>query len=385
MTLQAPGQIVRQMPHLHEVEHLPLAAGKTGELRIGIDDAPLTIHQGQRRMHGPQDRVQQAALPGHGRVQVFQLPDLAPLPADAEPPVGPDQDPGQTKEQQPGHGPDPPGPVVLFLTDAVRPAGHGRIPGRPRHGLADHEAVPGPGNGGQHHVPGRHVLAEARGQGHLVEARPLAHADGLDQPATGLQQQAQIAHPGGLAYPLQEPADVTGDQQDALGRAIGRNIARRRHRTVKIHQQAFALEPDGQHAIPGQQALAPALFQQRPGLRLPSLPHKDDRFQGPVQKRRPGNVVPGHEFGKFAVNERGVGRDVPQGLTVPGIKAAVPPVLLPCPGALPQFAQQGRGKVRFRYLRRQQAQHVIAGHLRHGIALDAGPDRHHGRRCGRMG
>ena len=85
------------------------------------------------------------------------------------------------------------------------------------------------------------------------------------------------------------------------------------------------------------------------------------------------------------MSRRGLQHLAELGHPVPGIKAAVPPVLLPCPGALPQFAQQGRGKVRFRYLRRQQAQHVIAGHLRHGIALDAGPDRHHGRRCGRMG
>ena len=373
------------MPYLHKVEHLSLTAGQTGEFRIGIDDAAFTIHQGQRRMHGPQDRIQQATLPGHGRVEVFQLPHLAPLPADAEPPVEPDQDPRQAKKQQAGHGPDAPGHVVLFLADAVRPAGHGRIPGRPRHGLADHKAVHGPGNGGQDHVPGRHVLTEARRQGHQVEARAFAHTDGLDKVAAGLQQQAHIAQLGGLADPSQELADITGDQQDPLGRVVRRNIARRRHRTVKIHQQTFPLEPDGQHARPGQGSLAPALLQQRPGIRLPALPHQHDRFQGPVQQGRTGKIMPGDELDKFAIDERGMGRYVAQGLTVPRIKAAVPPMLLFRPGGLPQLAQQGHGQVRLRYLRRQQTQHVVAGHLRHSIALDTGPYRHHGRCRGRIG
>ena len=55
------------------------------------------------------------------------------------------------------------------------------------------------------------------------------------------------------------------------------------------------------------------------------------------------------------------------------------------PGGLPQLAQQGHGQVRLRYLRRQQTQHVVAGHLRHSIALDTGPYRHHGRCRGRIG
>ena len=95
--------------------------------------------------------------------------------------------------------------------------------------------------------------------------------------------------------------------------------------------------------------------------------------------------MPGDELDKFAVNERGMGRDVAQGLTVLRIKATVPPMFLFRPGSLPQLAQQSHGKIRLRYLRCQQTQHVIAGHLRHRIALDTGPDRHHGRCRGRIG
>lgn len=64
-----------------------------------------------------------------------------------------------------------------------------------------------------------------------------------------------------------------------------------------------------------------------------------------------------------------MGRDVTQGLTIPLIKATVPPMFLLCPGGLPQLAQQGRRKIRLRYFRRQQAQHVIAGHLRIWLAV----------------
>ena len=76
---------------------------------------------------------------------------------------------------------------------------------------------------------------------------------------------------------------------------------------------------------------------------------------------------------------------VGQSKSVLRIKATVPPMFLFRPGGLPQLAQQGHGQVRLRYLRRQQTQHVVAGHLRHSIALDTGPYRHHGRCRGRIG
>ena len=65
--------------------------------------------------------------------------------------------------------------------------------------------------------------------------------------------------------------------------------------------------------MPAPTAPCSALVQQRPGIRLPALPHQHDRFQGPVQQGRTGKIMPEMNSDKFAIDERGMGRYVAAG------------------------------------------------------------------------